>query len=306
MTWFSKIRRCASIIFIRCFGAKAHEAFYKYLQLICSGCWRQIWRFRNTPENPNRVKLAACVIVKNEAPYIAEWIEFHRAVGVQKFYFYLNDCTDNSLQVIRPYIDSGLVEYVVFNGEFKQVPAYQDCLDMHHADADWLAFIDIDEFLVPVSSTSVVEILSTVPSGCDQVLAKWLFFGSAGHEKITPGLVIERFTMRGEFSGLDWQTKAIVRPRNVYRLNVHRHLVMGETIRMELSKLRVHHYFCKSLDEYALRSSRGDVFWGQKKGAAKYSRKLFDERDLNDVEDRSALRFRQQMNNCRLCSFSGQ
>lgn len=32
------------------------------------------------------VYLAVCAIFRDEAPYLAEWIEFHRLVGVEHFY----------------------------------------------------------------------------------------------------------------------------------------------------------------------------------------------------------------------------
>ena len=291
----SSMWRFASQFAMKLLGARTHDRLYTCYQLFVLGGWAQIRRYKKTAINPDRFKLAVCAIIKNEAPYLDEWIRFHRAVGVQKFYFYLNDCTDDSARILKPYEDCGLVDCVVFNGDSQQVPAYQDCLDRHHADADWLAFIDLDEFLVPFKASSVHEILDTLPGECDQVLAKWLFFGSSGCSKASPEWVIERFTRRGNFSGLDYQTKAIVRPRSVYKLYVHRHLVVGSTVKLDESQLRVHHYFCKSWEEYVLRAPRGDVYWGKENGALKYSRKLFDERDLNDIEDRAALRFLSQM-----------
>jgi hypothetical protein len=36
-------------------------------------------------------------IIYNEAEYIAEWIEYHLLVGVQKFYIFDNESTDNGL-----------------------------------------------------------------------------------------------------------------------------------------------------------------------------------------------------------------
>ena len=39
--------------------------------------------------------IAIVSISKNEGPYLLEWIEFHRIVGVTKFFFYDNDSDDN-------------------------------------------------------------------------------------------------------------------------------------------------------------------------------------------------------------------
>jgi hypothetical protein len=39
--------------------------------------------------------LSICAIFKDEAPYLQEWIEFHRLLGVEKFYLYNNNSRDN-------------------------------------------------------------------------------------------------------------------------------------------------------------------------------------------------------------------
>lgn len=56
-------------------------------------------------------KLSFVAIVKNEAPYIIEWIEFHKLVGVDKFYIYDNESSDNLKELLQPYIKSGIVVY---------------------------------------------------------------------------------------------------------------------------------------------------------------------------------------------------
>ena len=39
--------------------------------------------------------VSACAIFQNEAPYLKEWIEYHRLIGVEHFYLYNNGSTDN-------------------------------------------------------------------------------------------------------------------------------------------------------------------------------------------------------------------
>ncbi len=54
--------------------------------------------------------LAVCAIAKNEGAYFEEWIEWHRKLGVEKFYIYDNESTDNTKEILAPYVESGLVE----------------------------------------------------------------------------------------------------------------------------------------------------------------------------------------------------
>src|SRR5271165_4385432 len=56
--------------------------------------------------------LAICAIFQNEAPYLKEWIEFHKLVGVQHFYLYNNLSTDDYITVLAPYIDTKEVDLV--------------------------------------------------------------------------------------------------------------------------------------------------------------------------------------------------
>ena len=65
-----------------------------------------------------RHEIAMVSISKNEAPYIKEWIEFHKFVGFTKFYFYDNESEDNTVDILKPYIDSGLVEYTLIKGKY--------------------------------------------------------------------------------------------------------------------------------------------------------------------------------------------
>ena len=38
--------------------------------------------------------------MKNEAPYIVEWVAYHRAIGVDNFLIYTNGCEDGTSQML--------------------------------------------------------------------------------------------------------------------------------------------------------------------------------------------------------------
>ena len=48
--------------------------------------------------------LAACTIYRDDAAYLAEWIEFHRLMGVERFFLYDNGSTDDHREVLAPYL----------------------------------------------------------------------------------------------------------------------------------------------------------------------------------------------------------
>ena len=51
--------------------------------------------------------LSVCAIYKNEARYLAEWLEFHLLAGVEHFFLYNNDSTDDHREVLAPYLRAG-------------------------------------------------------------------------------------------------------------------------------------------------------------------------------------------------------
>jgi len=53
--------------------------------------------------------LAICVRLKNEALYLREWIEFHRIAGVGHFHIFDDGSTDGTIEVLRPYVEHGIV-----------------------------------------------------------------------------------------------------------------------------------------------------------------------------------------------------
>ena len=51
--------------------------------------------------------LSVCAIYKNEARYLAEWLEFHLLAGVEHFFLYNNNSTDDHREVLAPYLRAG-------------------------------------------------------------------------------------------------------------------------------------------------------------------------------------------------------
>ena len=49
------------------------------------------------------------MMFRNEAAYLKEWIEYHHLAGVEHFWLYNNNSTDQWQDVLQPYIDWGIV-----------------------------------------------------------------------------------------------------------------------------------------------------------------------------------------------------
>ncbi len=240
--------------------------------------------------------LAVCAIAKNEGPYFSEWIEWHRRLGVEKFYIYDNESTDGTKEILKPFIRSGIVEYRYWPGRRQQLPAYDDCLERHRLSARWIAFIDLDEFIVPVKDGSIPEFLQrfeNVPA----VEINWLIYGSGGAKTKTAGTMMERFKRHSVPSHyLNRHVKSIVNPRRVFtmigcheaaRISGHATDSHGERIRKNFRDrepqqdvIRINHYAVKSYEEFLGKQARGRA-----RGNGSRTLEYFKQYDLNDIED---------------------
>lgn len=220
--------------------------------------------------------LAISCIVKNEAEYMPEWLEYHLLNGVEKFYIYDNGSTDNIKEILTPYIKLGIVDYQYFPGVAMQMPAYKDCVEKHKNDTFWLAVIDIDEFIVPDDNNSIIGAIKPFEEYAGIVL-QWLVYGDSGIKQKEQGLVIERFKSHGLLSVKDEMCKTIINPRKIDVKTLHipsivldDYLVnsVGEKANLisnsrlsngTYDNLHINHYIFKSYEEFMVKKSKGDA-----------------------------------------------
>ena len=118
-----------------------------FLPLVVYGFFKYVTFFTHPKElDSYKYDYAIVAIVKNEAPYIKEWIEYHKKVGFQKFYIYNNNSTDNIEAVLSEYIKQGIVDLINYPGEKRQCFAYNDAVEKHRYDCKYIAALDLDEF----------------------------------------------------------------------------------------------------------------------------------------------------------------
>lgn len=255
---------------------------------------RQISECNTLPET----NLAVCAIAKNEGPYFREWIEWHLSQGVDRFYVYDNESTDETRTVLYPYIKEGVVEYISWPGYRMQLAAYDDCLARHRFDTRWIAFIDLDEFIVPVKDKNIPDFLKRFESFA-AVEINWLCYGSGGQKKKTPGTMMERFRFHsvGDHP-LNHHVKSIVNPRRVFnmigcheaaRISGRAADSHGDPITHHFKErvpqqdvIRINHYAVRSFEEFLEKQLRGRASGTQTTVPTEY----FDRYDLNDIEEK--------------------
>ena len=254
---------------------------------------RQIKKNKKDPQ----VYLALGVIAKNESAYFKEWLDWHIAQGVEKFYVYDNESNDNTRNILQPYIKSGIVDYTYFPGYRKQLAAYDDCLSRHRFDARWIGFIDMDEFIVPIKDRNLREFLKRFED-IPVVEINWLVYGSGGAKTHEPGTQMQRFKKHSLPSNpLNQHVKSIFNPKRVYgmigchevaRINGKAADSHGERVKIswrdrepQHDVIRINHYAVRSYEEFMEKQARGRA-----SGPARsLSEEYFKRFDLNDIAD---------------------
>ena len=149
------------------------------------------------------MKLAVVSIQRNRAKWLKEWVLFHHLVGVSSFYMYLHKCTDNSKEVLATLSKDMDIKIHIVNDDIHQpqLASFNHAYQTYGNTADWLAFIDGDEFLYPTNTESLLDVLSQYQYADMSALGVyWQCFGSNGHVQDPNGLIISDYTRRAPLS----------------------------------------------------------------------------------------------------------
>lgn len=145
--------------------------------------------------------LTAIYWIKNETPYLPEWIEFHLLQGFDHFILYDNDSNDGLEDSMTPYIRDGILEIRKYPEEVKNSSYSKNywvmshCIDEQKNKSKWIHFHAIDEFTYCPSGILVTELLKEFDN-FGGLAVNWKLFGINGHIKKPKGLVIENYTTR--------------------------------------------------------------------------------------------------------------
>lgn len=261
--------------------------------------------------NDTPLRVAICAIAKNEGKYLAEWVAFHHLTGFGPIRVYSHESTDDSDRVLTQLAARDLVEWEPWSAPPDKKPqwlAYEDGLAQLRGRAEWIAFIDIDEFLVTPQHASIQAFLHD-HQDLEALAVNWKMFGSSGLRTHEPGLVIERFTQCAprQYRG-NRAVKTLARLDAIdvprvhtcqFRRGVRYRTITGEEIAagagtssdVSHDAIRVNHYFTRSLEEWQAKARRG-------RGAKPANHPLkhrqiheFHANDRNDERDLEMLRF---------------
>jgi O-antigen biosynthesis protein len=250
-------------------------------------------------------KIAVCAIFKDEAPDLLEWLAFHKMIGVDLFFLYDNGSSDGGAELIRRSSFARNVTVIDWTDRPGQLSAYNHFRVNHAPGFGWVAFIDLDEFIMPLTGSSIRNILMRKAyQPYAQILLQWLVFGPSGHVRRPDGLVMENYTRRlPETANASRHVKALVRPEYFAGIDYTPHAAecsgptcnsRGDAVLPYAIQptechevMAIHHYFTKSQEDWEIKRRRG-----RGDSLEPYQERVFaDVAGEAAVKDERALRF---------------
>ncbi|WP_323763461.1 glycosyltransferase family 2 protein [Marinovum sp.] len=276
------------------------------------------------------MRITAVTCVKNEGPFLLEWIAYNRVIGVTDHLFYSNDCSDGTDRLLDRLAALDVVTHLAnpAQGRNYQMEALKDARQQAVVQAaDWLWVADVDEFLnIHVGDHSIAALIEAC--GDPQAISvTFRFFANGGVEPFEDRPVIAQFT-RCHNPDL-WCAESAIEVKTLVRKDFPLHYygahrpfhrpgkapaprwtdgagrAVPEPFLLAANKRRLrkfpaagarrfatlNHYALRSLDSYLVKNDRGDVNRENRDFDDTYWR----ERNDDACEDRSILRMLPQL-----------
>ncbi|MDX8353651.1 glycosyltransferase family 2 protein [Cognatiyoonia sp. IB215182] len=264
------------------------------------------------------MRLVAITTMRNEAPFILEWVAYHQEIGVTDFLIFSNDCEDGTHQMLDRLAALGHVHHERNRAGGKKSVQWRALSKARNhpavKGAEWIYVTDVDEFLcIHVGDGRIADLIAACPDA-EGFALPWRMFGNAGLRDFVDAPVLTQFTQAAP-ERLLWpwravQFKSLYRSDPCYdRLGVHRpklvegaewgHWIDGNGRRLpdipgtihlttapRYGLAQINHYALGSMESFLVKVARGKPNHESDPIDLAY----WSDRNLNIVEDRRILR----------------
>ncbi|WP_417248400.1 glycosyltransferase family 2 protein [Celeribacter sp.] len=255
------------------------------------------------------MRAVAITCIRDEGPWLLDWIAHHRAHGFTDFLIASHDCADGTDALLDALDADGIITHLPFTPKGNKAVQWQalKLLQSHalYTSAEAAMFFDVDEYLVLRKGKALVDLFV---EGAQAVPLRWHLFGSSGHATWEDRPVTERFTRSapdGAALPAGHMFKTLHHPAAFNGLGVHRpkgraqwHFASGKRAPkvFEEKQAIIHllgvpqkdeiawlnHYAVRSIEEFVLKSARGLPNHTTRRVDVGY----WVERNFNTVEDK--------------------
>lgn len=128
-----------------------------------------------------------CLLVsgqRDEGPFLLDWVLYHRLIGFDDILIFSNDCSDGSDLLLDRLDQHGLVTHVRAKPNAETAPqSHVAQLTKNHtlySEADWVLWLDSDEFLnIHLGKGHVTNLTAAIAPNQGMIL-NWRIFGDGG------------------------------------------------------------------------------------------------------------------------------
>lgn len=136
--------------------------------------------------------------VRNEAPFLLEWVAYHQAIGFDTIIVACNDCDDGTDELLQALEAAGHLRHFRHEVPVGKRPQGNAARLVNEAgliaEGDWVLWLDADEFLnVKVGEGRLDDLIAAVGDH-DGALINWRVFGDGGNASFPGRFISEAFT----------------------------------------------------------------------------------------------------------------
>lgn len=264
--------------------------------------------------------MASTVLVaamKDEGPYLLEWLAYHKALGFDQIVVASNNCSDMTDKMLDRIEELGLCIHIHNEVPEGRAP-HSSALKYARArpelhEADYIMVLDADEFLIVKFGDRQLQDLVTRmdENAWDCHVSSWRLFGSGGLQFFEDKPVLQRFQHCSDPRNREG-VKTLFRNRPEIRPAIHmpKPLKKNQTPFIDSSELtwvngsgekinpkgitwkskefgrdltEIAHFMVKSVDEYIFKIFRGDGLLNKSRHGLGYWQNA-DQNDCSDLD----------------------
>ena len=262
--------------------------------------------------------------MKNEAPYILDWVAHYKTLGFDNIVVCTNDCTDPTVEILTRLQEMGHLRHhnTIVRAAGPHRSALRQALNFYSevSNAEWLFVCDVDEYLnIHVGNGRVQSLIEAAGSGANIISIPWRIFGSGGVQPFQDIPVTQQFY----YAELEWDeelrpttgkfVKSIFsEPLRCKRLGIHFPILNPEHVENAkwtlpdgkiyvidgartpnpplFSTAQINHYALRSRDSFLVKRARGRANHVHQTLGEKY----WDKFNLNHEADRTIDRYKSE------------
>lgn len=181
--------------------------------------------------------LMALSTMKDEGPYVVEWVAHHLAIGFTQVMVYTNDCSDGTDTILKRLeaLDIGVYhrENVIPEGMKPHPSMLKLAADEELVrETDWLLVLDADEFMCINHPSHTLDgmVADLNAINASAMVCTWRIFGSGGVRDWSRAPITDQFTRAApEYWNKGWGTKTMLKFDPKYlRLGMHRPIIKSQ------------------------------------------------------------------------------